>query len=80
MTWVPRPLVIDRLSMTRTGTPSKALAAVWADCMVADSWLEMLMHTMASAPPSAALRKACSNAPGEGAAVSGSLSLAAIFL
>jgi hypothetical protein len=68
----PSPDVTDRLSMTRTSAvPSKAFAAVCADCIVADSWAERLMQTTASAPASRHRRKAASKAPGDGAAVSG---------
>ena len=47
-------------------------AALRADCIVADSPEERLMHTTASAPASAWRRNAASNLPGAGAAVSGS--------
>ena len=50
-TCVPRPDVIERESMTRTSSsPSTALAAFWADCIVAERSEDRLMHTMASAP------------------------------
>ena len=41
--------------------------------MVAESFDERLMHTMPSAPSAASPRNADSNAPAEGAAVSGSI-------
>ena len=67
--------MIDLESITRTSiSPSKALAAFCADCIVAESSLDRLMQTTASAPSAAALRNASSNAPGDGAAVSGSAS------
>ena len=60
-------------STTTTGHVSVIdFAATCADCMVADSFEERLMHTMPSAPSPASRRKAVSNAPAEGAAVSGS--------
>ena len=72
-TCVPRPEVIERESTTRTSrSPRSALAAFWADCIVADRSEERLMQTTASAPASCWRRKAASNLPGAGAAVSGS--------
>ena len=70
---MPSPAVIERESTTRTSrSPSSALAAFWADCIVADSSDERLMHTTASAPACCWRRNAASNVPGAGAAVSGS--------
>ena len=69
----PRPEVIERESTTCTGrSPAIAVAAVRADCIVADRPEERLMHTTASAPAAAWRRNAASNLPGAGAAVSGS--------
>ena len=68
------PIPIDALfeSMTETGhTPSSAFAAICADCIVADMRDDRLMQTMPSAPASWRLRKVDSNAPTDGAAVSG---------
>ena len=73
MHWRPSP--IDTLSESTTATgrsPSSAFAATCADCMVPESRDERLMHTMPSAPSAASARKRSSNAPGDGAAVSGS--------
>jgi hypothetical protein len=73
ITWVPSPEVIERESTTCTGSsPASAVAALRADCMVAERPEERLMHTTASAPAAACRRKAASKAPGAGAAVSGS--------
>ncbi len=67
------------MSMTWMGGPSpQAAAAVLADCTVLERSSEMLRHTTASAPASAAARNASSKAPGEGHAVWGSSSVAAI--
>ena len=69
------PMPIDALfeSTIEIGhKPSRALAATCADCIVAESCAERLMHTMPSAPPSASPRKVSSNAPTDGADVSGS--------
>ena len=75
-----RPEVIERESTTRTSRPpSAALAAFCADCIVADRSDDRLMHTTASAPASCWRRKAASNFPGAGAAVSGSTAEAASF-
>ena len=70
----PSPSVIERESTTRTSrVPSNAFAAVRGGlACVADSSDDRLMQTTASAPASAASRNAASNAPGDGAAVSGS--------
>jgi hypothetical protein len=71
--------VIDCESRTCTFTSlSTAVAALWADCMVAESPDDRLMQTTESAPASSCLRKAASKAPGEGAAVSGRAAEAAI--
>ena len=52
----PSPRVIERESTTRTSSvPSNAFAAVRADCSVAESSDDRLMHTTASAPASAAV-------------------------
>ena len=75
---VPRPRLTDLESTARTGSsPATALAAVSAAWMVADSLDDRLMHTTPLAPAAAASRKACSKAPGEGAAVDGSTAEAA---
>ena len=66
---------IDALfeSTIETGhNPSSALAATCADCIVADSFADRLMQTIPSAPSSAKRRNVSSNAPTDGAAVSGS--------
>ena len=77
---MPRPEVIECESRTRTSRSSAiALAAFWADCIVADRSDERLMQTTASAPASRWRRKAASNLPGAGAAVSGSTDDAASF-
>src|SRR4051794_39951987 len=69
---LPRPIVSVLLSTTRTGTVSATdLAASSAAANVAERAEERLMQTTPSAPSVAAWRKASSNAPGEGAAVSG---------
>ena len=78
MQMVPRPRLTDLESTARTGSsPARALAAVSAAWMVADSLDDRLMHTTPVAPAAAASRKACSKAPGEGAAVDGSTAEAA---
>ena len=76
-TIVPRPPVIDLLSINRMSA-FRSRAPVSADCRVAESPAERLMHTMESAPSSSRLRNVASNAPGAGAAVCGRSSLAAI--
>ena len=53
-------------------SPSSALAATCADCIVAERCAERLTHTMPSAPSSCRRRNVSSNAPTDGAAVSGS--------
>ncbi len=78
-TIVPRPMVIVRLSTTRTSRSmvSSAMivrAASWADCMVADNADDSEITITLVAPLAAAERYACSNWPGAGAAVSGSVS------
>src|SRR5438105_885963 len=71
---------IDALneSMISMGVvPSSALAATCADCIVADSRADRLMQTIALAPSSLRRRNVSSNAPTDGAAVSGSTGEAA---
>ena len=59
------PTVIECESTTRTSSsPSTALAAFWADCIVADRSALRLMHTTASAPACCCRRNAASNLPG----------------
>ena len=65
-------------STTRTGRrPSRSRAALRAASMVADSFDDRLTHTTPFAPSSAMRSKARTNAPGDGADVSGSWSLPA---
>jgi hypothetical protein len=69
------PMPIDAVpeSMISIGhRPSSALAATCADCIVAERCAERLTQTMPSAPSSCRRRNASSNAPTDGAAVSGS--------
>ena len=61
--------------MTCTGhSPATAAAATWADCIVPERCDDRLMHTIPVAPRSMRWRYRASKAPGDGAAVSGSLS------
>ena len=53
-------------------SPSSALAATCADCIVAERCADRLTQTMPSAPSSCRRRNVSSNAPTDGAAVSGS--------
>ena len=77
---VPRPHVIDFESIHFTGKVSaSASAANCAACPVAERAKDKLIQITPSAPASAHLLNAASNAPGEGAAVDGKRSLSAIF-
>jgi hypothetical protein len=78
-TMTPWPEVIDWESITVTGRRSTtAIPPKTADWCVAESAAEILIQTTPVAPEAAAARKAASNAPGEGAAVSGRSGAAAI--
>ena len=77
----PWAIVTLRLSTTRTSMVLlTASAASWADWYVADKLDDNVTHTTPSAPCAAALRNASSNAPGDGAAVSGSVLELAVFV
>ena len=52
--------------------PSSALAATCADCIVAERCADRFTHTIPSAPSSCSARNVSSNAPTDGAEVSGS--------
>ena len=70
---LPRPIDALCESITCTGTsPDTAAAATWAACIVAERCDERLMHTMPVAPRACSSRNLASNAPADGAAVSGS--------
>ena len=78
MAMVPTPSVTLRLSTTRTGiTSATERAASSALCIVADSAPESETTTMPVAPSACSARYTCSNWPGAGAAVSGSVALVA---
>ena len=76
-TMTPKPAVTERLSTTRT-SPSTSRAASSEDSIVAETPLDRLIQTMASAPSAKRLRKTSWKAPGAGAAVCGRSSLEAI--
>src|SRR5436190_19325165 len=62
--------VCESITCTAQSRPTAA-AATCADCIVPDRCDDRLMHTMPVAPRSIRWRKRASNAPGDGAAVSG---------